>query len=72
MPMQVATASRRTVWLFEMLLKQAAALSSLGTDFSDNEFAGLLGTLVAVADQGGLLQGATAAHILSLVLQVSC
>lgn len=66
----MATASRRAVWLFEKLLKQAAALSSQGSDFSDNEFAGLMGTMVAVADQGALLQGATAAHVLSLVLQV--
>lgn len=67
---QVAAASHRTMWLFEALLKQAAALSGLGDDFSDNEFAGLLGTLVAMADQEGLLQDAHAAHVLALVLQV--
>ncbi|KAK9832178.1 hypothetical protein WJX74_001843 [Apatococcus lobatus] len=68
---EVAATSRRTMWLFRALLKQAAALSGLGDDFSDNEFAGLLGTLVAVADQEGLLQDANAAHVLSLVLQAT-
>ncbi len=69
MRMQVAVACHKTMWLFEVLLKQAAALSGLDQGFSDNEFAGLMGALVAMSDQEGLLHDANAANVLSLVLQ---
>ncbi|KAK9861408.1 hypothetical protein WJX84_005343, partial [Apatococcus fuscideae] len=68
---EVAAVSHRSLWLFEQLLKHAAALSGLDQGFSDNEFAGLMGALVAIADAAGLLQDANAAHVLSPLLQVT-